>query len=329
VNEADDGQAKARRVAITGATGFVGANLARTLLREGGDVHLIVRAQHDVWRLSDLSSEFAWHVIDLGQRNQVRDALREIQPHVVFHLAAYGAYPSQQDLDLAIATNYVGTINLVMAAVDAGVTRVVCAGSSSEYGFKSGPPEEQEYVDPNSYYAATKAGATQMCRYISLREQIPITTLRLYSVYGPFEEPSRLIPTLVARALQGSLPRLAAPSTSRDFVYVSDVVRAFCMAAEDPERLLGEVYNIGSEVQTSLADLVSLVRGMFEIEDEPRWGDYARRSWDTSVWVSNSTKAQAQLGWSAAVSLEEGLRNTANWLTARQDLKERYGLHLG
>src|SRR5262249_61166404 len=108
-----------------------------------------------------------------------------------FHLAAHGAYSWETDLDRTVATNVVGTMNLVRAGLRGGFDAFVNAGSSSEYGFKRRAPREQEWVEPNSHYAVAKVAATHFCRLTAIRERAKIATLRLYSVYGPSEEPNR------------------------------------------------------------------------------------------------------------------------------------------
>ncbi len=313
-----------KRVIVTGATGFVGANLARRLLSEGHEVHLLLRQGHASWRIAEIASLVHCHEVDLGDRESLHHAFALIQPEWVFHLAVHGAYSSQTDLQQMVQTNIVGTINLVEAAVGAGVAAFVNTGSSSEYGLKDHAPTENEWLDPNSYYALTKASATQYCRHIAHRSGLHLPTLRLYSVYGPYEEPTRLIPALVTRGLRGELPPLVDPAVSRDYVYVDDVVEAYLLAATVPDQEIGAVYNVGTAVQTSLREVVDVARRVMAIAAEPVWDSMPNRGWDTNVWVSDNRKIRLALGWCPRVAFEAGLCRTIDWLQAKPELYKHY-----
>src|SRR5437870_5357142 len=125
------------RVLLTGATGFVGANLARRLLRDGQDVHLLVRPEYDGWRLEAIRDDVRLVVVELADADAVERAVAASRPDWIFHLAAHGAYPGQTDLRQMVQTNIVGTINLVEAGLHTGCEVFVNTGSSSEYGFKA------------------------------------------------------------------------------------------------------------------------------------------------------------------------------------------------
>src|SRR5207248_10756728 len=119
-------------------------------------------------------------------------------------------------------TNILGTLHLLQAATEVGCQALVNTGSSSEYGLKDHAPDEEEVLAPNSYYAATKAAATWLCRLTARQQNASMPTLRLYSVYGPYEDGRRLLPNLVRRCLNGDWPPLVAPWVARDYVYVDD-----------------------------------------------------------------------------------------------------------
>ena len=184
--------------------------------------------------------------------------MRSARPDWVFHLAAHGAYSWQRDAELIMQTNLVSTVRLLAACQRHGFAAFVNAGSSSEYGFQDHAPREDELPEPNSDYAVMKAAATLHCRFVAQRDDVHVVTLRLYSVYGPWEEPGRLMPTLVARGLEGRLPPLVSPDTPRDFVSVRDTERAFLLAAERTDLERGSVFNIGSGRQTTLREVVEV-----------------------------------------------------------------------
>jgi dolichol-phosphate mannosyltransferase len=310
------------RALVTGAAGFVAANLARRLVADGHDVTLAVRPGSNLWRLQGLAARVT--EVELSDAAAVTALVDATRPEQLFHLAAHGAYSTQKDLGRIVATNLVGTMNVVNAAAAFECRHVVCAGSSSEYGFKDHAPSEDELVEPNSDYAVTKAAATLFGGYAARRSSMRVTTLRLYSVYGPFEEPSRLIPQLLLHALRGALPPLADPRTARDFVYVDDVVNAFLAAANDDTGPRDAVYNVGSGQQSDLGEIVAIARELFGVSAEPVWGTMAQRSWDTNVWSCNNGRIRTQLGWTPRTDLHRGLTATMEWLQSDPAMLARY-----
>lgn len=312
------------RVLLTGGTGFVGANLVRRLVERGDEVHLPVRATSDLWRLRDLAADLRLHEVDLRDAAAVQAALAAVRPECVYHLAVYGAYPYQTDLREMVQSNLVATINVVEAALAAGCERLVNTGSSSEYGFKDHAPAEAELPEPNSSYALTKVSATLYCQHIARSRAVHVPTLRLYSVYGPYEEPTRLIPALVLQGLKGGLPPLVRPDIARDYVYVDDVVDAYLLAAKRPGSEPGAVYNVGTGVQTSLGQAVGVARRVLDVGQEPQWGSLDARVWDTSVWVADNRRIRQELGWQPAYDFEAGFRRTADWFRSHPDMQAFY-----
>jgi len=302
-----------KRVIITGATGFVGANLARRLRREGHEVHLLVRPNHAAWRIEDIRQEVRLHELQLHDAGAVTRVVSEIRPEWIFHLAAYGAYSRQIDLEQMVLTNINCTINLVNACLKTGFEAFVNTGSSSEYGFKDHAPAESDPLEPNSHYAVTKAAATMFCRYTAQSRRVHLPTLRLYSVFGPYEDPGRLLPALILRGLKGELPPLADPNVARDFVYVDDVVEACLLAARVRTREWGAIYNVGTGVATTLREVVNVARRVMNIGAEPVWNTMPNRSWDTKVWVSDNRKICSELHWQYRNNFEAGFRLMLDW----------------
>lgn len=285
---------------------------------------MLVRPSHAGWRIADILGDVRLHHTDLSDVDQVARIVSDIRPAQVFHLAAYGAYPSQTDHRRMLDTNVLGTMNLVQACLRAGVDAFVNTGSSSEYGFKDHPPAENEPVEPNSTYAVTKVSATMFCRYVARDHGMHLPTLRLYSVFGPYEEPTRLMPTLISRGLHGEYPPLAAPDTARDYVYIDDVTNAYLLAASRPGPEPGPIFNVGTGVQTSLRDVVALARRVFSLPGEPSWGSMPGRRWDTSVWVADGRKIRDQLNWRPSFDLERGFRAMAAWLVGDPTIRAHY-----
>jgi dolichol-phosphate mannosyltransferase len=309
-----------KRVIVTGCTGFIGTNLARRLLHGGHEIHLLVRPGYSHWRIQDIRKDMHLHEIELRDPEALKGIVSSIRPDWVFHLAASGAYSWQTDLTAMVQTNLLGTINLVEACMEAGFDTFINTGSSSEYGFKKSAPTEQEWLEPNSHYAVTKASASLFCRYTAQSRNARIYTLRLYSVYGPYEEPGRLMPTLIRLGLKGELPPLVDPETARDYVYVEDVVEAYLLAATKSDQETGAIYNIGSGVQTSLREVVRVGRQVFNIVEEPDWGTMPQRIWDTNTWVADTQKSFNELGWQPRHTFQQGFRKMVQWYSEHPGL---------
>lgn len=313
-----------KHVLVTGASGFVGANLARELLKQGHTVELLLREGYSDWRVKDIASDAKITIASLSDLGAVRRVMQRAKPDWIFHLAAYGAYPTQNDSRQMIETNIVGTDNLLQAARETGFEAFINTGSSSEYGYKTTAPSEDDLVEPNSDYAVSKVAATLKCALVGRAENLPICTLRLYSVFGPFEEPTRLMPALAINGLKGTLPPLVDPSVARDFVYVDDVVDAYVAAAHNAGRFPGHVFNVGSGIQTTLGEAVAAARSEFRISEAPVWGTMQNRSWDTNVWVSDNRKLMRELGWKPKTSFAQGLARFGRWLKFDRDRFEFY-----
>lgn len=311
-------------IIITGATGFVGANLVRRLLHDGHEIHLLVRQSYTPWRIEGIRADVHLHEVNLADEDALARVVAQIRPDWVFHLATYGAYSWQTDLRSMVQTNIVGTINLVKVCLKAGFDAFVNTGSSSEYGFKDHAPSETEWLQPNSYYAVTKASATLFCRYTAQSRGVHLVTLRPYSVYGPYEEPTRLIPTLIVRGLNDELPPLVNPDVARDYVYVEDIIEAYLRAATQPNQEPGAIYNVGMGVQTSIRDVLDTARRIMGITVEPKWGSMANRMWDTKIWVADNRKILKELCWQPRYTFEQGLRLTVNWFHENPSLLRFY-----
>ena len=320
----------ATRSLVTGAAGFIGAALARRLVARGDAVTLLSGPGSDPWRLEQLREVADVSEIDLRDADAVARAVQAARPELVFHLAAHGAYSWQRSLARMIETNVAGFAHVAEAALDAGARAIVSAGSSSEYGLKDHAPPEHELPEPNSAYAVTKASATLLGGWLAGQRGAAITTLRLYSAYGPWEEPRRLMPALVAAGLDRRLPPLADPAIARDFVYVEDVCDAFLLAAEHAQPGSGAVYNVGSGRQTTLRELAGVAREVYGIEEQPAWAAFPARDWDTDVWVADACRAADELGWSARTPLEAGLAAFAEWMDEQPSpIAERYRTAVG
>jgi len=302
----------AEPILVTGASGFIGSRLARRLAGSGADVHVFLRSSSDPRRLADIAGRLKRHAADLADPVSVRTAVRRIRPRTVFHCASWGGHPGQTDEAAIFGTNLAGTFHLLAGCAEAGFDRFVHTGSSSEYGMKTAPMSEGDEPAPVDAYGASKAGATLWCRAIAAARELPTVTLRLFSPYGPSDDPVRLIPSAARAFLEGRSPRLASPSGARDFIYVDDVVDACLLAATVPSAA-GEIINVGSGRQETAGKVVDILSRLIPGAPPPSWGAIPPRP-GPSVWVADIGKARRILGWEPKVPLEEGLLRTVEWM---------------
>lgn len=301
-------------IVVFGAGGFIGINLLNTLLKYRDDVIGVSQDHKNNWRfianqipLKNLVS------LDILQQTPLRYFFESYRPKTIFNLAAYGAYSKQKEYDKIYQTNFLATIDLIEIAKEYGFECFLQAGSSSEYGLNSAAPKETDALIPNSHYAVSKSAVYQAINYYGRIEKLPISHLRLYSAYGPWEEPDRLIPVLISNARKGKLPPLVAAEISRDFIYIADVVEAFLLAAVHIKQIEGMALNIGTGLKTTIHDLVQTTKKTFQIDAQPKYGQMPNRRWDLKDWYCNPSKAKGLIDFEAKTTLEEGLLKIGNW----------------
>ncbi len=166
---------------------------------------------------------------------------------------------------------------------------------------------------PNSHYSVSKVAAAGLIHYLGKKKGLPCVNLRLYSAYGPLEDSSRLIPNIIRYGTSGGYPELVDPRISRDFVFVDDVSEAFIAAALNlREEDYGESFNIGTGRKTTISDIVTIAKSLFNINQEPAF-IMPNREWDLTEWYADVSKVRGRFGWEARVGLEDGLQRTASW----------------
>ena len=304
-------------VVVFGAGGFIGANLIRTLLEVRQDCYAVTHQTYVPWRLVELPADNILHA-DLNDPASVAALFERYGFRTIFNFAAFGAYARQAEVELIYRTNVLGLVNLLEAASVKGFSALVQAGTSSEYGLNCSAPGEHDELMPNSHYAVSKVSTAYLIRYQGTVRKLPVMNLRFYSVYGPFEEPDRLIPRIVEHGRRGTYPPLVDPDISRDFVFVEDAVEAAILGATIGVKVKpGASLNIATGRKTTIRDLAGKMKKVCSIKDEPKWGSMQNRRWDLKDWYGDPTLARKVLRWKPRTSLEEGLRKTLLWQQTR------------
>jgi dolichol-phosphate mannosyltransferase len=304
-------------VLILGGSGFVGANLFKTLLQFREDV-FGTTTHFDSWRLEEVPRRNVV-TVDLLVNSNLESLIDQIKPQTIFNCVSYGAYSFEEDSNLIYQTNFNLPAKILNLLESRKISCYIHAGSSSEYGDNSAGPAETELPAPNSDYAVSKVACANLIYFYGKKKKIPCANLRLYSVYGPLEDSSRLIPTLIKYGLQSKYPEFVSPDISRDFVCVDDVCEAFFDAALSlREEDYGESFNIGTGCKTTIGEVAALAGELFNFNATPTFSMPNRR-WDVGNWYANVEKTNQRLGWHAKRNFRDGLISTIEWYRSLED----------
>ena len=312
---------KDKKILITGSTGFIGANLVKKSLKEGAKVYIFTRTTSNKWRISNNLQDVNEYCVDLLEYEKLEATILDIKPEIIFHTAVYGGYPIQGDVNKIIQTDIIATVNLVNVCSKNDFGILVNTGSSSEYGLKFKSMREIDLLEPNNIYGVSKASATLFCQAKAKSEKLPIVTLRLFSPYGYYEEPTRLIPSVIMACLAGKNPKLSSPESVRDFVFIEDVIDAYMKVIEISD-IGGEIFNIGFGKQHSVGEVVNKIVELTGNNVQPEWGTVPKRTNEPNVWQADITKAKDVLKWKPKYNLEEGLAKVVKWFTENMTLYE-------
>lgn len=313
------------RILVTGGGGFVGANLALAFSLEGCQVTATVRpatSEAGNWRTRLLPSTINCVELDITDRPRVRDWLSRNPQDVVVHTAAHGAYSWQTDDDRIFGVNVAGTMSIIESAFGSGASCVIYTGSSSEYGLKNSPMQEDMVLVPRTNYGVSKAAGTLFAQSYGLRTGRCVFGFRLFSPYGPFEEPRRLIPTIVLSYLKGKPIMLSSPNSVRDFVFIDDVAKAFISAVAHRGVIPpGDIMNLGSGRMTTVFEVVRAFEQACGSKLDVRWGEHPSTDVPgTTTWVADITKVKGRLGWTPQTGLVDGLRRTLDWFRQQREV---------
>lgn len=313
-----------KKILVTGADGFIGSHLTEALVRAGYDVRaFVLYNSFNSWgwldRCSaDVAEQFDVFAGDVRDPNGVRKAVEGCD--AVLHLAALIAIPySYHSPDTYVDTNIKGTLNIVQAARDLGVRRVVQTSTSEVYGTARFVPITEDHpLQGQSPYSASKIGADQIAMSFHASFGTPVTLLRPFNTYGPRQSARAVIPTIITQIANGQRQiKLGAVHPTRDFNFVADTVAGF-IAALDAERAVGEVINLGSNFEISIGDTAQAIAEVMGVQIELVTDDQRLRPEKSEVerlWASNA-KARDLLGWQPAYGGRDGfLRGLAETVT--------------
>lgn len=313
---------KNKKVIVTGAGGFIGSHLTERLISLGAEVTAFVKynSRNDLGQLKKLPKDKipTINVIagDLRDQDAVRKAIKNMD--IIFHLGSLIAIPYSYLHPMeVIDTNIIGTTNILIAAKDNNVEKIIHTSTSEVYGTaKYVPIDEKHPLQGQSPYSASKIGADMIATSFYKSYDLPIAIIRPFNTYGTRQSTRAIIPTIITQALTKKVIQIGSLNPTRDFTFISDTIEGFIRVAEE-KKSIGEVINIGSGFEISISDLVEKIlklsqsKAKIQIDKKrirPKYSEVDR------LWA-DSTKAQKMLNWQPSIRLDDGLKKTITWIS--------------
>ena len=324
---------KNAQILVTGADGFIGSHLTEALVREGYKVRAFVYYNSfNSWGwldqcAPDVKGKFEVFSGDIRDPHGVKEAMKDCS--AVLHLAALIAIPySYHSPDTYVETNIKGTLNVLQAARELGVKRIIHTSTSEVYGTAQYVPiDEKHPLQGQSPYSASKIGADQLAYSFYSSFKLPVVTIRPFNTYGPRQSARAVIPTIITHVAKGRKEiELGSTTPTRDFSYISDTVNGFVKALQSDSGV-GEVINLGSNFEVSIGQIANLIAKSFNTEIEIITKQERLRPDNSEVerlWADNS-KAEQLFSWSPSYvqlqGLEKGIKETIDWFQNSSNLE--------
>jgi NAD dependent epimerase/dehydratase len=325
---------KNKKILVTGADGFIGSHLTEELIKRGHDVRaFVLYNSFNSWGWldhseADIKMNMDIFAGDVRDPHGVRQAMKGCD--IIFHLAALIGIPySYHSPDTYVDTNIKGTLNIVQAARELGIAKVLQTSTSEVYGTARFVPITEEHpLEGQSPYSATKIGADQIAMSFYHAFNTPVSIVRPFNTYGPRQSARAVIPTVITQIAAGSRKiKLGALHPTRDFNYIKDTVNGFIAIAES-DQTIGEVINIGSNYEISIGDTVNLIAELMNVEIALESDSQRIRPGNSEVerlWADNA-KSKKLTNWEPAYGQLEGfrrgLKETIDWFINPENLRQ-------
>lgn len=297
------------KVLITGANGFVGSHVARLLVAEGCEVHVLLRESSNRWRIQDILPSLHLWQSDLLAFVTVNNYLQKIKPELCIHLAWYaepGKYlNSQENLNSLQAS-----LNLLSQLAEVGCQRFVGIGTCFEYDLDLGYLSESSMIKPITLYAATKVALASILQQFAQITEMEMAWIRLFYQYGPMEDERRLIPAIITSLLRDEVVKITKGEQIRDFLHVEDVASAICAVANSH---LSGIVNVGSGQPITVREIALELGDLLGKTHLINLGALPYRINDPMFICANNKLLKESTDWLPKYSLTDGLKNTIDW----------------
>ena len=296
-----------KRVLVTGSSGFAGRSLTSLLSRLCSEVRCFVRSKND------MSANDASNILVLGDVQDYQSLLVALKGvDVAFHLAAITLIPeTRAKIFNTFTTNAIGTLNFLMAAKAQDVSKIVYVSTCHVYGKQEKLPIGEEAAPkPIDIYSASKLAGESLALAFAEMYGMNITISRAFNHYGPYQRPDFLVPSIIFRLLKGEKLVMGNPTPTRDFSYVTDIVRGYALLAEKGRSQ--EIYHFSSGIERTVREIVEIIMKISGAKSEVHWNPEARRV-DIPRSLGDYSKATRELGWKPQVDFEDGVKKTVAW----------------
>lgn len=300
------------RTLVTGGAGFIGSAVVAELCRLGAEVTVL-----DDFSFGDLQNvrDHKARIMcgDLREEEAVFKAVKDQE--VIFHLAARPFIPLCYERPKEFfEVNSLGTLNLMLAALQEEPEFIVNVSSSEIYGSAQYVPMDEKHpTNPHSTYAVSKLAADRICFTLYKEHSLPVCLIRPFNTYGPRETHPYIIPEVISQFSRSNIINCGNLETTRDFTYIEDTVRALILAGRR-RQAIGRVINVGSGVEIKMSDLVHLIAELMEVKSPKVLQNKSKiRPFDVDRLYADNTRAREILGWEPKITLEEGLKRTVDW----------------
>ena len=302
------------RCLLTGATGFFGSHLTRLLRQRGHEVSVLMRAESNPWRISDLLPDINVIHGELQDLASIQQSIIDFRPEAVLHLAWQGV-PSRFRNDRIQCENIGPAAQLMSMAQQAGCRTWIGFGSQAEYGPKQGAIRESEPAAPTSLYGMAKLATMEMSRAVASVLDMRWVWIRVFSLYGPADEPSWMLPSIIQQLLRREVPALTAGTQVWDYLYVEEAAKAVALVMEMPTA--EGLFNLGSGNARPLRQIVEEVRDVIDPSLSLKFGEVPFRSDQVMHLEADITRLQEAIAWRPETDFATGLRTTVDWHRAQ------------
>lgn len=302
----------ASRIIVTGASGFLGARTAELLVAKGHKLALLLRNPEQAWRIKSILPQVEIIAADMTAVDTYTQPFKEFRPDILLHAGWIGVSGAERNA-VAQTYNIAATADLLKAAIDAGARHFVGVGSQAEYGAQNCKLDEKSPAQPTTFYGQSKLATCQLAQLMCAQADLRFAWVRLFSAYGPRDNPNWLIPSLIKKLLAGEKPTLTSCEQLWDFVHIDDAAAATARVVETATA--DGIFNLGGGAAPPLRQTITTLRDLINPRAELGFGDVPYRPDQVMHLEADISRLKEKTGWQPKIDLPTGLRETVAWFS--------------